>query len=219
MPVESSKLLLTAPPPPSVIVSATGRLARSPGSLTLAQEFSRGPDSHPDREEEQAGADREERWEDTDDQPGHRQHEGGDGCQVHELVLQVMTGKNLPDPVLKPGPAGRPARIGRGGPGRRRFIRLRFAAESAEAGIVLDLLAALTTKHPGPLSAGSRRLYSGPIIKGSPSANHPRAIRPVTKYARAPLQPMRLAGEIMQWALSVFFYNRCRRFLTAAAAV
>lgn len=172
-----------------------------------------------DREEEQAGADREERREDTDDQPGHRQHEGGDGCQVHELVLQVMTGKNLPDPVLKPGPAGRPARIGRGGPGRRRFIRLRFAAESAEAGIVLDLLAALTTKHPGPLSAGSRRLYSGPIIKGSPSANHPRAIRPVTKYARAPLQPMRLAGEIMQWALSVFFYNRCRRFLTAAAAV
>lgn len=172
-----------------------------------------------DREEEQAGADREERREDTDDQPGHRQHEGGDGCQVHELVLQVMTGKNLPDPVLKPGPAGRPARIGRGGPGRRRFIRLRFAAESAEAGIVLDLLAALTTKHPGPLSAGSRRLYSGPIIKGSPSANHPRPIRPVTKYARAPLQPMRLAGEIMQWALSVFFYNRCRRFLTAAAAV
>jgi len=202
-----------------VISCALARSRRADSNMAQRRFAKDEEEEEGDREEEQAGADREERWEDTDDQPGHRQHEGGDGCQVHELVLQVMTGKNLPDPVLKPGPAGRPARIGRGGPGRRRFIRLRFAAESAEAGIVLDLLAALTTKHPGPLSAGSRRLYSGPIIKGSPSANHPRAIRPVTKYARAPLQPMQLAGEIMQWALSVFFYNRCRRFLTAAAAV
>jgi hypothetical protein len=142
------------------------------------------------REEEQAGTDRKERREDADDQPGHGQYEGSHGGQVHELVLQVMTGKNLPDPVLKADPPARVARIG-GSSGSRSLIRLGLAAEPAEARIVLDLLAALTTEHPGaPFRRQAAAVFAANYT-GVPGAHQPNSIRPVTKYAWAPLQAVR----------------------------
>jgi hypothetical protein len=157
------------------------------------------------REEEQAGADREERREDADEQPGDRQDEGRDGRQVHELVLEVMARKDLADSVLQGG--------------SRRVIRLRLAAEAAEARIILDLLAAFPTEHAG---APFRRPAAAVIAAnytGVPGAYQPNSNRAVTKYTRGPLQALRVFGEIMQCALSVFLYNEYSRFVTTLGTV
>ena len=140
------------------------------------------------REEEQAGADREERRKDADYQAGHRQQEGRDGGNVHELVLQVMARKDLTDPMLEPSLAASRPRVGRRAGGSRPFIGLRPAAEPAKAGILLDLLAALTTEHArSPFRRTAAAVFAANYT-GAPGAQLPKSTPAVTKCAPAPLQ-------------------------------
>src|SRR5437588_5065509 len=90
----------------------------------------------------------------AEDEADHRDHEGHDRRQVHELVLQVMAGKQVAKALFDPAPASpAPARRSRrrlrrggcrpAGPG----LGLAGPAIAAEAGVRLDLLAAGATEH------------------------------------------------------------------------
>jgi hypothetical protein len=109
---------------------------------------------------------------DRDEQPQQeaddRHEEGGDGGDMHELVLEVMAREELAQAPLHTGalrsPSGCARAASTGRAGRTDLgIGLGFAAEPAKAGSLFDLLAAFATEHVSPF----------PGVPGWPSCARP----------------------------------------------
>src|SRR5919201_5786406 len=92
------------------------------------------------------------RRKETEDEADQGHEEGHDRPDMHEFVLEMMARKQLPEPAFQSvyGPGRRTRRPGGGSgacPGRTRLVSLRLAAETAEAGVGLDRLAAFPAEH------------------------------------------------------------------------
>ena len=101
--------------------------------------------------------------EETQHKPDQRHQEGGNRPDVHELVLQMVAGEELAQPVLDSGAGRRRLRGGRGA-GTTYGVSLGLAAEATEVGIRLDWPAALAAEYGPGFRRGVGRRQGGPII-------------------------------------------------------
>src|SRR6202022_3842986 len=102
-----------------------------------------------DRAEKEVAAEPAVVVEEADHESDQRHQESGDRPDVRELVLEVMPGEELAEPVLAPPVAMMARRCRRRSGGRQAGdrLRLRLATEAAEVGACLNGLAARAAEH------------------------------------------------------------------------